>query len=572
MSCDQTSVSIGDFPGTTVTKLKAAAAELASRGGGTLLIPPGSYELASAELVTPVELTDNVTVEGCGSKLTITGTLITSAVFRALNVSNIEIRNISCIGNSQADAYVNGCFFFYTKSTSAAQRGVRVRNVHLENFKAMHWIYIANQDENTPLRDVLIEHLTSKSISGNYTSNAITHNASVICIQGGDYDSIDQAYVDNVVIRQVDCDCNYMKTGIILYHSVCNAILEDIIVRNAGFDAAFANDKGSYGLQIYDKWGNGRGVDIRRVEVSAKSCGIYVAGFRDILIDGIIAHGQTDIENSTLPKGAVVFNGARDYVLRNARIYSCAFGLAMVGPSIGGYRTNASIEKVQIYDAVTRPVIISPFAGVPMEGVAIKGSRFVGANRAADIRVSSGDMLTINDFTVTDCHFEATGAFLSGSYGFDAYALNVTHASAQWCFERCTFVGADVGIRIREMSGRLTMRNCRAPCIGQAQALQLYSCTNIDLYDVEAIAGTGGVAFNLGSVTGRVSKLRSVSATTAINGLGSAKPTHSGAKGDFVQNVDYTIASTGDGQTQIAGWRCQGGPVWRPVVETVNSA
>lgn len=573
MGYDQIAVLITDFPGTAVQQLKAAAAELASRGGGTLVVPPGNYELDSSELATPIEIASNVTVEGNGSTFEITGMATPTAVFRSIDTSDVEIRNLRCIGNKQATGYVDGCFFFYRQSFAASRSnsGIRIRGLYLENFKAVHWLYLDNLNESYPLKNILIENIVAKSRTENYISTEITYNASVICVQGGDYNSIDQAYVDNVVIRQVDFDCFHMKTGLILYHSIRNAKLDNVIVRNAGFDPVFPNDAGCYAIQIYDKWGNGRGVDLSCFEVSSRSCGVYVAGFRDVVISGFEASGQTDTETSTLPKGGIVFNGTRDYTLRDGRIHNCVNGLQLVGPSTPSL-TNALIDKVEVYENVINPLRISPFQNIPMQRVILRDSRFVGTNRGADVRVSSDEALRLDELAVTHCHFQATAAFSSGSYGFDAYALNGQHASAHWHFDRCTFIGNSVGVRIRQMSGRLTLKSCQAIGSGEAQSVQLSNSTDIELADIEAITGSGGVAYNLSSAMGVVSRTVRGSGTNIVLGLGASKPAHSGLKGQFVAAIDYLPAPGGDGQTQVIGWRCQGGSVWRPVVEMVNAA
>jgi len=72
--------------------------------------------------------------------------------------------------------------------------------------------------------------------------------------------------------------------------------------------------------------------------------------------------------------------------------------------------------------------------------------------------------------------------------------------------------------------------------------------------------------------TGTVGGYMIATGSDPIRGLGSEKPTHSGIKGDFVKNVNFTPAAAGAGQVYTKGWLCEGGTTWRPVRETVDAA
>lgn len=571
-------VSVDDYAGTEVEKLRRAAAALTLRGGGILRVPNiGTRSLASAELTSAVSLTSNITVDLEGSTYQVTGATVTGGIFTASDKSNIIVCNGTLKGNSQADAYVNGGAFFYTQTSGAASgnRNIQCHNLHLENFKAPYWIYVDNQSETYPLVGVNVENITFTTLAGNLFGSAITFNSGVIGVQSGEFAAIDAAYIDNICIRNVHGDANFIKSGIIVYNALRNVVLDNITVRRAGFDGTILNDTGAYAIQIYDKWGNGRGVNVTRIDVEGKSCGVYVAGFQDVNIDGFYVSGQTDTVDATLPKGGIVFNGTRDYSLKNGRIVSCTKGIQLNGPSISG-RTNARFENVSV--TATEALRIGPFTSITMQGVVLKDSRFVStgvSSRGADIRLSTALNLRLDDLTVDNCYFEGT------SYGFDTYALNATNASNNWkfingCEFKCDTASGSTAIRLRDITGRILIENLKSLNAGQSVAAQIFACTNIQLGSgIELVSGTGGVGLDARSSTGTITdNIRISSATTLVQAtsLGLAKPTHSGIKGDVVTAVDFTVAPVGAGQVYTRGWLCQGGTVWRPQVVTVDAA
>jgi hypothetical protein len=568
-------VSVDDFAGTEVEKLRRAAAALTLRGGGILGVPNiGTRLLASAELATGVTLTSNITVDLEGSTYEVTGSSVTNCIFTSTNTSNITVKNGTLKGNSQANAYVNGGAFFYSQTAGAtsSNRNIRCENLHLQNFKAAYWIYVDNQNETYPLYNVDIEDITWETFSGNLFGSAITFNSAVIGVQSGDFTVVDAALIYNVNIRKCSGDSYYIKSGVIVYNACRNVVLDNIVVLRAGFDPAILNDTGAYAIQLYDKWGNGRGITCTRMDVEGKSCGIYTAGCRDVHIDGVTASGQTDTVDTTLPKGGVVFNGTVNYSLTNSRIASCVKGIQLVGPSLA-LRADMIIDNVSV--SATSALRMDPSTSVTMSGVTFQNCRFVSTGAAgADIRISDALNLRIDDLTVTNSYFEGA------TYGFDAYTLNAASASANWKFinatVKCDINSGSTGIRLRDISGKLEVTGLKSLQAGQAVAAQFYECDNLRLgAGIELTSATGGIGLDARLSSGTITDMIRISTATTLvqaGSLGLTKPTHSGVKGDVVTFVDFTVAPAGAGQVYTSGWLCEGGTVWRPQVATVNAA
>jgi hypothetical protein len=555
-------VSINDYTGTTLQKIRSAVTELTSRGGGVLFIPKASYNLPSAELGGGIALTDNITVEGNGSTFTVTGVAQTGSIFVVVNVNNITIRNLRVYGNNLTSGYNNGNFLnvYLTSAGTADIKNFIVTDIYLENFQSPYWIFFQNDNASYRIKDIRIERISATSLEGNaFHPELLQYNSAVICVN-----ALENKYIENVVVRDVTVEATHIKSGVIFYHGILNGRMEQITVKNAGLSAVFPDDKGAYAIQAYDSFWQGEGLVIRGVRVSGKSCGIYCAGGRDVTIEDFVCTNQTDTVTTSLPKGGVAINGTVNPTVRNGECRNCAIGVMIAGPL--GYRCNGLIENVKVYENITNEgLYISPYPSYAMEGLTVRNCRFESSgNRAC--RVGTSPTQVLNDFVATNCYFKALGP-----YGFDQYANTLSTTSDNWLFERCTFIGTACGVRIRDMSGLLTFNLCYAPCTGAAQPYQIQNCTKLHMKDCEATAGSGSIGLALTNSTGTITGQMRVSAATLVQGLGAAEPTHTGVKGDFVNNVDFTLPSAGDGQTYIRGWRCLGSNNWRPVLETVNS-
>lgn len=563
-------VSLNDFTGTPVAKFKAAMVQLGIRGGGTLEVPRASYSLDSTELGQPIFVPSNVTVELNKSIFTITGTAQINSVFRSVNNSNVTIRNGEFFGNSKATGYNDGALLNYVLdgTATADARNIRVEDLYLENFAANYWISVENTSSNEELDGVNIERIRFKSLPGNTYDADITRNASVVAVTAGGFINGTSGRIRNVTISDISGDASHIKSGVIVYHNVHNAKIEKLTILNAGYSGAIPDDSGAYALQVYDSTGLAEIVSIRNVTLSGRSCCAYIAGGNGVTIEDFNLFGQADQVNGTLPKGALVFNGTVNATAKNGRVRDSFVGYHLSGPSFNK-RCNITLDHVLASENVAHPLRVEPFNGQPMNGVTILNqSRFETAGAYAGV-IAVGDSAgaVLNDLTISESYFKA-----DGFYGLDAHVSDLPHSSNNWKFKDSTFLGAAVGLRIFSMAGKIKVRTSDANVGGAAVGMQMRNCPKLDLKDVEALAGTNGVGLDLAGSTGTISGYTRVSGTTPIIGLGSEKPTHSGVKGDIVNAVNYVPAPAGDGQTQVARYKCQGGTEWRPVRETVDAA
>lgn len=339
-------------------------------------------------------------------------------------------------------------------------------------------------------------------------------------------------------------------------------------MRNASQGAAFTtDDKGHYGIQLYDNTGESFNWTIDGFDVEARGIPVYVAGGRDVTIQNGRAWGQVDVADTTIPKAGIVINGTIRAKVKNVYLHTNTRAhLAINGPSVA-VDANHLIENVITDASATQGLRIRMQASVTLTGVTLRDCRFSGATYGGTIWHDPDEVL--RRLVIQNCYF--SGA----TYGLDAFILSgAANDSGDWLIEDTEFATATgAGFRVRNLNNPLILRRCKAYLAGSAVCFEARTCLNAKFEELDAEAGAGGKTYEFTGATGIVRGLRfNSTVSTAIAGLGAAKPTHSGKKGDEVQNVNFTVAPVGAGQTYEGGWLCEGGTVWRAQVRTVNAA
>jgi hypothetical protein len=357
-------VSTADYRGSMVGRLKEAVATLAAKGGGTLIIPRGSYALESSELALPIMLPSGVAVEGTGATLTIVGNAVIGSVFRAENGSDITIRNLRVIGNNRAIAdSASGAFFNYLHDERGrGAHNITVENLSLRNFKSERWISILNTNRrNLPIRGVRIANISVTSRPGNNLGGSdIAIGANALAVYG-----VDAPIVD-VDVAGFSADARYIKTAILIFHKVSKVRITSPKIADAG-QSGTANDKGSYAINIYGNAGEMSDVVIDNPVITApRSAGIYLRGVENVTINRPSISGQTDTEAGTLPKGAIVGNGASRVTVNGGVLNGNAFDIMVVAPASSSLEFEAN--AVAMLGATRAAVVLNPGAGTGSPG------------------------------------------------------------------------------------------------------------------------------------------------------------------------------------------------------------
>lgn len=568
-------VSLDDFKLAVETEYSAAftraLAALSARGGGVLMLPRGTIQVASAAIGTAgLQIPSSTVIQGQGSpssRIEVTGTTICN-LFTATDRSGITLRGFTAVGNQQGvGTYNTGAFVDFVLSAGAVadSSDFFIEDVHAEKFKAPWITAIRSANTTYKIRRVRVDGFTYKSYSGDSLGedNVAINNAALV-IKGPDDGT---GGVDQIDIRNIDIRADYIKTGVILYHAITNARLSNIRAVQAGKAGNFIDDRGCYALQVYDYNGTGSNVTIDGFELSGRSCGIYATNLEDLRIYNGRLSGHTDTVDATLPKGALVLNGNRRFHVRNVRFMTNVRDVSIVGPSGGTARVDGVLENLSTDGTAGVSLKVRTVAGVPLDGLKIDRCRFVAGqspNYGAALYVDGDEI--INDLEVRNSYFSGS------AYAFDAYVLATLSPSTNWLFDSTEFVSTTRGLRCRSISGRVQLRRCKGTSGTSGKTFEMTSCTNLHAADLESTTGSGGTSFDFTSCQGTLlGDFRHLGGTTKVTGLGTAKPTHTGKLGEFVQHLSPAVPAYVDGTTPTAytvGWR-NNGTTWMDARETV---
>lgn len=533
-------ISITDFPGTPVAQFKAAAAVLTARGGGTLNVPRGSYNLASAELSTPITLTDNITVKGNGSLLTITGTSFFASIFRAVNASNVLISDLLALSNNKAVAdATSGAFFnFVHDSSGAGVENIRVEHVRLQNFAAERWISIVNSAAH-PIRGVRINDVSAISQTGNSLNpNSIVVGASAIFLFGNTQPILD------VEINNLYCEAQDIKCGITIFHKVQGVIINKPTISSAGQNGA-ADDKGAYAINIYGDVGELSNVTINSpIITSPRSCGIYLRGVDGVAITNPRISGQTDLVSSTLPKGAIATNGASNVTVSGGKLSSNAFDVSLVATT-SSTAFNVSLRGMTTTGATQYSVLLNPASG--------SGSPFgfemanclldSAANGVVVFNNQAGAGRNFANVSISDTTIIARGG--------QGVALNPNGSAVlkNYKLANVRIAATSQAINADSATGDLSLKGVEISDAGSSVLTYGVLARNFPELHIEGLMirdmGTGYATLT-DSANGTINglKLRNVVNGCSPNSLGMIAPTVGGEQGWRVQNLNPVEAGT----------------------------
>lgn len=553
--------------------LRTAVAVLREQGGGMIEIGPGTHRFASETLSQRgIALPNDITIQGAGAQATIlqvTGSAPCN-LFVGMNCSRIGFEALTLTGNNVAgrgSSSGSGAAIRWglTKTATTGIVGLTMRQVHLENFRGPYWVDIENAaaaERGLAISRIVIEHVTFVSRPGNSIAPGdVRFNAAVISINGY------SGEISDVRVSELSGDARHIKTGIILYHQISNAVLHKVHIRHAGRSGA-GDDGGGYAIQLYDSFY--RMTDVRVLDPvieAPRSVGLYVAGGTGIAVINPVVSGQTDRLAGTLPKGAIVFNGTRKWRLAGGRLrdnwrdLDIVAGPGTIAGQVVGVQASGSTTGLSIRYA----------AGYVASGIVVRDCRWKTVQTTVSVQnsvaaIAAGPPVRggrVDDIVFVGCQFEAAA-------GFRAMDLWVDSGSVAngYVISGCTLIGSNP-LYARSHGGSLRVTGCTIRDLGTsagAAAATLIDCPKLDLSDCLLVSpGPGGIGIDLGGSMGSVRRLRfsntaryQPAAPTPVQ-LGSVIPNFAGKKGQFVQNLRADMGN-------VEGWVCVGDLSWKVVI------
>jgi hypothetical protein len=426
-----------------------AFAYLETRGGGTLTLGVGTYNVAksAARLWVP----SYVTIQGAGKSATRIVRTDANAnpdyFFRMLNTSGNVFRDMTVVGNNIATGFANGALFYWAQDEDAT--GVctcpSYINLALENCKSDGWL--GHYQLGNPPFDAIGPTILNCSFTGGSSRGPTDLGIPGGCIYvysnqtpGG------VTRIRNTLVQNCYADIPDVKSAVIFQGGLCGGTVNGFWVERVGTSSAIGNDKVSYAFAYLNEIVGAQNPDnltfanitVRR----GKSAGIYSAAWGGyggrIFIQNCRINGITDTENGTRPKGGFAFTDSNTTItIENVVVTQsvCAIDAPMAA---GG---SISINGVQFYNyRATVAVYTDPFTSPahPVGNGSITPdytNPVLSGATAGDYRleVTSGGGTSTPTFTVTDPNGVTVGTYTVGGAAFaDEIGFSGTTGTVNW--------------------------------------------------------------------------------------------------------------------------------------------
>jgi hypothetical protein len=334
----------GSTDDTTALSNWIAAINASTAASVTGIYGPGNCQLASSHASGLVITRSNVTIDGQGATITVTGTGTMNEVFSSSDQSNITYRNNNLVGNSVGAFATGGAIGF----TNAAQniQNLSIENNTFTNFGGNYTIYVETLGAfNNNIQNISIDHNSFFSRQGNCRDQpSIGVNCSFVLIYGVGHNGstpTPNSFVQSIRITNNYMRADYIKTGIELFNNVQDAYVAGNQVYNAGqLGTGIVDDVGSYAIMAYENEETSPTLFSRRaifegnyVNNARDNC-FYMAGsWNNSVFNGNVCEGQTSTASTTLPKGGISVNGAIGTTITNNRLWNIAAdGITLVSP------------------------------------------------------------------------------------------------------------------------------------------------------------------------------------------------------------------------------------------------
>ena len=334
----------------------ALSRTLTECAGQVIHIAHGTYTFAPQGFAVGIKVPPNTTLRGDGAQgqqatvLRIAGSGTYQGFLWARNVSNVTIRGLRFEGSP----YDSGCarhldygHAIYVESDPA--ESARVENVVIAdnafyNFNGLSWVTLNAGERSPGISGVTISNNVFDSdanLSGNCAALGMVYTAAMISIHGANLSA--QGLVTNVLVASNTMHGGYAKEGVAIWSgtntiSVKGNAIADIGLRLPRPPGA---ELGRYAVLVYNSAYDNPGLHpdtiwiVDNTITNPVSCGVYVAGGRNLQISGNRISGQLDRNDGTLLKGAIALNHADNvFSLENNELLDNYIGISSIGSTV----------------------------------------------------------------------------------------------------------------------------------------------------------------------------------------------------------------------------------------------
>ena len=332
---------------------------LAECAGQRIHFAHGMYTFSPTGLAAGFTVPANTALTGDGSQgpHQTVFRIAASGNFNALlwvrNVSNVSIAGIRFEGTT----YESGCtrhldygHAIYVQSDSGQRdsvESVRISNTAFHDFNGQSWITI-NAADGSPgvglhseiaLNNNLFDSDANLS-GGCAATGGIGYPVVMVWLHGSDQSP--HGLVSNVSVASNTFNAGFVKDAVAIWVGTRVISVENNTVRDAGLHLppAPGAELGRYAILVYNSAHQPAALPPDGVRIAGNtitnpvSCGVYVAGARNLEITGNRISGQSDRHDVTLPKGAIALNHAQNATVRDNELTGNYIGMSAVGGAI----------------------------------------------------------------------------------------------------------------------------------------------------------------------------------------------------------------------------------------------
>jgi hypothetical protein len=360
----------GDGSSDNLESFKAALAYASHCSVPQVHVPAGTYAFVPTGAAAGLLLPSNIALVGDGIGKTVLQ--VTAAkpganfdsLLWARNQDNIQIRGMTMVGNNivvnnasgqPLNTYGTAISIALDEKLGAPAFGTprdlkqfTIADCQFENFNGAAWLRVTNYHPSYVISNIEIRHNMFRSHPGNavnpsnigFTSFAIQVTGSRTSAAG---------LVKGVRISGNNIEATHIKGGVGIYAGVADAVIAENTIVNAGADASIPDDRGAYAISVYQnayRYDQGQAVMLggaapddvhieRNVITRPRSCGIYTAAVNRVWVVGNKISGQTDGNNQTLPKGAIVMNHPTEGTVTDNQLSSNHIGMSVLTDAKG---------------------------------------------------------------------------------------------------------------------------------------------------------------------------------------------------------------------------------------------
>jgi len=350
-------------------------------GINVIVVPNGQFIVSSDQLPYGIQIHSNQVLIGNGPTLSVfkaaPGKVVRN-MFAITDASSVTISSLGFQGNGLVYQSSSGpltnygrAMTFSVDTNAVTDMGqLTVSGSAFENFASDCWVCFQSYSQDFGMLNITVSNNTFTSHAGNAANPSIIGYVAMAVDFGGTHLTPNPTSahpyggsVYNVLVQGNQFTIPHIKQGIGVWSSVNTVLIENNTMNGVGVSGDIPDDVGAYAILVYNDayefLADGSAVATGGLKpanvtihnnqlLGVHSCGVYSASADSIYIDGNTISGQYDMQNGTLPKGAISLNSPTTAVATNNTILNSKIGMTLSGRPTGGSTISTAGNSIQV--------------------------------------------------------------------------------------------------------------------------------------------------------------------------------------------------------------------------------